>query len=242
MKPYALLMVLALVACSGSQPEQTANAPDQPAPQASQQPPAPEPVPAPVASEATQPAPAEASSAPSWDPEPAGAMAEGAEADVVAASQTEAPARPAGSGPRVFTNKDLTAYGRNPWVGSSRPPASASGTEEPYSEPEQDAGPQMTRQEINQYKAQVQQEITALTADLESLKKQAASLHNPFLPRATPNEQDKEAAAGKDGKQRLEYVNGRIEESQKRLAEAKGKMEQLDAIKPVEPPPEEPQN
>ena len=107
MKPYALLVALALAACSGSQPEQTVTTPSQPAPQAVQQTPAPGTAPSePMAAAVSQPSPGEMSAAPSaapsWDPEPAAEMAEtdqDEDADVIAASQTAPQARPASRAP-----------------------------------------------------------------------------------------------------------------------------------------------
>ncbi len=244
MRVFAVLIAMLLVSCSGGQMEQSPPPQQAEGQQGSQPTPADAAQPAPLAETATA-VPGDAMPPAAAPGAPAGEAsqdwpAESLIDDAAVVAHAERPAQTA-SGPRVFTNKDLQAYGESAWGSgrSGRAAGSDPNGEEPPPEPEEEnSRPRMSRQELGQYKAQVQEQITALTADLESLRKQAASLHNPFLPRATPNEQDAEAAAGKDGKQRLEYVNGRLEEVQRKLSEAKGRLDQLDAIKPVEPEPE----
>lgn len=143
-----------------------------------------------------------------------------------------------GTGGHTFTNKDLhryrplkAAFGLDDAAAKAATDAhhkdksGASGDAEDPNKPEGEKS--MTPEELQAEIDTTQAEITKAEGDLAYLKTRGPSLHNPFLPRVTPNEKDAATEDGMDNVQRLAHVDARIAETEATINKLRQKLETL---------------
>jgi len=146
-----------------------------------------------------------------------------------------------GTSGHVFTNKDLHRY---------RPLKAAFGLDDKPSEKALDARKNdraagdaedpkkpegeksMTPEELQAEIDTTQAEITKAEQELQYLRSRGPSLHNPFLPRVSPNEKDAAAEDGMDNVQRLAHVDARIAETESKINTLRQKLETLSQTPP----------
>lgn len=141
----------------------------------------------------------------------------------------------------VFTNEDLHRYRPlKEAFGLDDKPSEASSAAHKNDRTAGDAGDSkkpegeksMTPEEMQAEIDTTQAEITKAQQELEYLKSRGPSLHNPFIPRVSPNEKDTTAEEGMDNVQRLAHVDARIAETEAKINTLRQKLETLS-----QPPP-----
>jgi len=154
---------------------------------------------------------------------------------------------PLETGGHVFTNKDLHRYRatriafgmEDEATGAVRTPASAGGADRSAADPADpnttpDDHKTLTPEEQAAQIQETQDMIARAEADLNYLRSRPASIHNPFLPRVQPSDEDAAAESGMDNVQRLAHVESRISDTEKKIAEMRQKLE---ALRSTPPPP-----
>ena len=139
-----------------------------------------------------------------------------------------------GTAGHVFTNKDLHRYRplKEAFGLDDKPGAQATLADQRDSEASDAENPKKPEGEKSMTPEELQAEITKAEQELEYLRSRGPSLHNPFLPRVAPNDQDTEAEKGMDNVQRLAHVDARIAETEAKIDKLRQKLEALS-----QPPP-----
>lgn len=231
-KPLIVACAAFLFACSGSgqAPGEgaQATAPDPPKPQMA------------VVASLPAPEPARSVSAGEAVPEVAPGEAPPEETDADGpADEAPRPARRAPSGNRVYSNEDLKKYSHLSEQYGFREGtvvADLSAQQTKRGDTVEKTSVPSSREEWDREYRATFKEIERLTEQLKYLEGRAASLHNPFLPRAKVNEADGLAEAGMDNKERLARVNEQIAQTQRDLDAARRRFSDIQEHVPPESP------
>lgn len=140
-----------------------------------------------------------------------------------------APADPNGRAVRTFTNKDLGKYR------SSKPADVVVGTTPAAPAGEEAAAPEeLFPDEKERRIADLRKEIEAGRGRLDAIDQRLKSVSNPFLPRPSVSEEEKEAEAGLDSKAIRERLLAERSEVERKIAALEADLEKT-VMMPVKP-------
>ena len=127
--------------------------------------------------------------------------------------------------PYVFTNDDLQKYAVNEQSGAEE---QEEATYESVAETIQKIKAPEEVQKWKEARLQTAEaKVKEAEQQLDYLKKKQASIHNPFLPRPEPTDEDLEKEAGMDNVKRSERTEKQIEEAQEGLQKAEDELMNL---------------